>query len=237
MPQVLVTTSWDDGDVLDLRLAEIMDRHGVRGTFYIPGNAKLRGEGLRALAAAQEVGGHTLSHSRVDLLSRAEAKREVEEGKAWLEDQVGEAVHAFCYPWGQWSDDAVEVVRDAGFSYARTVERFQFGLAEEPLLNGTTCQTLPKKSDVFRTLGMRHGNPLALRYLLDWGYFARQMFYAARRRGGVFHFWGHSWEVDRFGQWDRLDDFFAFLSRQPDVAFVTNSELLRPRGDGAPTRS
>jgi len=227
MAQVRVTTSWDDGDVLDLRLAESMDRYGVKGTFYIPGTAKLATSDLCALASRHEVGAHTLSHSRVDLLPPAEAQREIEAGKAWLEDQVGAAVHAFCYPWGAWSEQAVALVRQAGFRYARTVERFRFGLSDEPLLNGTTCQTLIKKKDIFRFLRMKRGNPLALRYLTDWGYLARQTFFEARRRGGVFHLWGHSWEVDRFDQWAQLDAFFRFLSQQEDVVFVTNGELLR----------
>ena len=32
----LVTTSWDDGHPLDIRLAEMLARYGVLGTFYIP---------------------------------------------------------------------------------------------------------------------------------------------------------------------------------------------------------
>ena len=227
MTKVRVTTSWDDGDVHDLRLAESMDRYGIKGTFYIPGNTALRPQDLRDLASRHELGAHTLSHSRVDLLPRAEAKREIEAGKAWLEDRIGEAVQTFCYPWGEWSDEAVALVREAGFRYARTVDRFRFRLADEPLLNGTSCQTYPKKKDLFRFLRMKGGNPLALRYLTDWGYFAREMFFAARQRGGIFHLWGHSWNVDAAGHWDQLDAFFDFLSRQEDVVFVTNAELVQ----------
>src|SRR5688500_11915407 len=38
----IVTTSWDDGHPLDIRLAEMLARHGVAGTFYVP----LRYEGV-----------------------------------------------------------------------------------------------------------------------------------------------------------------------------------------------
>ena len=30
-----MTTSWDDGDVLDIKLSQLLDRYGVKGTFYV----------------------------------------------------------------------------------------------------------------------------------------------------------------------------------------------------------
>ena len=49
-----LTTSWDDGDALDARLADLLARYGVPGTFYVPRNCEgrvllKRGE-LRQLA-------------------------------------------------------------------------------------------------------------------------------------------------------------------------------------------
>ena len=34
--QPIVTTSWDDGHPLDVRLAELLSSYGVPGTFYLP---------------------------------------------------------------------------------------------------------------------------------------------------------------------------------------------------------
>ena len=31
----IVTTSWDDGNKLDLKLAALLDKYGLVGTFYI----------------------------------------------------------------------------------------------------------------------------------------------------------------------------------------------------------
>jgi len=35
MKKVIVTTSWDDGHLLDLRLAQLLQDAGLKGTFYI----------------------------------------------------------------------------------------------------------------------------------------------------------------------------------------------------------
>ena len=37
---ILITTSWDDGHPLDLRLAELLHKYDVPATFYIPVSEK-----------------------------------------------------------------------------------------------------------------------------------------------------------------------------------------------------
>lgn len=61
-----VTTSWDDGDFADLKLAELLHSKGIRGTFYIPINYRDRSldhSELRTLASGGfEIGAHGFSH-------------------------------------------------------------------------------------------------------------------------------------------------------------------------------
>src|SRR5271167_749746 len=64
----IVTTSWDDGDRADLRLAEMLRSRAIRGTFYVPntpyaGRPALSHADLRALSAEGfEIGAHSVSH-------------------------------------------------------------------------------------------------------------------------------------------------------------------------------
>src|SRR5262249_26496051 len=58
-----ITTSWDDGHPLDLRVADLLARHGLRGTFYVPRTAEnptMTARQVRELSGTFEVGGHTL---------------------------------------------------------------------------------------------------------------------------------------------------------------------------------
>jgi hypothetical protein len=46
------------------------------------------------------------------------------------------------------------------------------------------------------------------------------------RRGGVFHLWGHSWEIAENKEWPQLERCLAYLGKHKDQALcVTNSEL------------
>src|SRR5215831_16426810 len=67
MPSTIVTTSWDDGHHIDLRLAERLAACGLKGTFYValnhPGQKDIDDDEIRALhATGMEIGSHTLTH-------------------------------------------------------------------------------------------------------------------------------------------------------------------------------
>lgn len=42
----------------------------------------------------------------------------------------------------------------------------------------------------------------------------------------VFHLWGHSWEIEKYGMWEELEKFLEYVSSYSDVKFVTNKELV-----------
>ena len=131
LPTTYVTTSWDDGHELDLVLASELAAHGLTGTFYvaplcrgIPPVKRLTNGGLGELADGFEIGGHTLTHPHLSHLSPADARREILDGKVALEDRIGCPVTSFCYPYGDYGKEHPNIVREAGFTLARTVERF-----------------------------------------------------------------------------------------------------------------
>jgi hypothetical protein len=46
--------------------------------------------------------------------------------------------------------------------------------------------------------------------------------------GGVFHLWGHSWEIERTGQWPRLHEVLRRMSELFDpITRMTNGELCQ----------
>src|SRR2546423_15364182 len=102
---VFVTTSWDDGHMLDHQLAGLLETYELPGTFYVaPRNVelrqreRLRDRDLRALASDFEIGGHTLTHLRLTTLPDSVARREIEEGKDALEHIISAPLRSFCYP-------------------------------------------------------------------------------------------------------------------------------------------
>ena len=64
---------------------------------------------------------HTVSHPKLAHLSRADALHEIQESRHVLEDILGTTPTLFAYPYGNFSDETVDVVREIGFAGAVTV--------------------------------------------------------------------------------------------------------------------
>lgn len=74
------------------------------------------------VAAGYEIGSHTVSHHKLTEISLNEARREIFESKKILEDLIGQPVRHFCYPYGRWNAAVRELVMEAGYETACTVE-------------------------------------------------------------------------------------------------------------------
>lgn len=241
------TSSWDDGHPLDRKLAELMARHGIRGAFYCPlhnaeGRPVMGAADLRALDqgdGAFEIGSHTRDHAYASRLGPADWARQVVQGKSQLEDRLGHAVQGFCYPGGQRSAAAALVVAAAGFAYARTTENLRSDCGSDPFAMPTTLQCYPHSRGVLGRNYLRHGGwgrraPLAAACLGTGALETRlQRAFAACQRspGGVFHLWGHSWEIEALGLWPVLERFFAHVAASvPAAARLTPAAVLRRQG-------
>lgn len=229
----LVTTSWDDGHVLDMRLAQMLADRGLRGTFYVapenaefPQRARLDAPGLRALAEHFEIGGHTLSHRRLTALRRDEASAEIRAGKAWLEDVIQQPVTSFCYPGGRYRAEHAALVRQAGFRCARTVKRLVTALPADPFAMPTTVQARCHPRDWPAVAALNGYRLIRTFRCTDWAALATTLFDRVLAEGGVFHLWGHSWEIDQFGQWDRLARVLDHIASRTAVSYTTNGGLL-----------
>jgi peptidoglycan-N-acetylglucosamine deacetylase len=230
--RVLVTTSWDDGHELDTRLAAELRRCGFTGTFYvaprcreIPAPRRLGARAVREIAQEFEIGSHTLSHPHLTRVPLDTATREIRDGNALLEQIIGRAVTAFCYPYGAYRAEHVTVVRDAGFQVARTIARFHTDPPADPLRMATTTHAARYRADAMKLLGSRAAPRISIRDWRGWDTLAARMFDRARDSRGVFHLWGHSWELERHGDWQRLRNLLGYIASHDDVDFVTNGEL------------
>lgn len=81
-----------------------------------------RAEILEWVSAGCEIGAHTMTHARLTNLSPADARREIFESKKVLEDLIGQPVRHFCYPYGGSNPLVRDLVQEAGFETATTVE-------------------------------------------------------------------------------------------------------------------
>lgn len=75
------------------------------------------------LAAGNWIGAHTCTHPRLSQLSRAQAKEEIQASKKKLEDKFGLRIDHFAYPFGDYNQETIELVQEAGFQTACTMHR------------------------------------------------------------------------------------------------------------------
>lgn len=226
MKNLVFSLSVDDGHPLDLRLADLLIRHGIRASFYLPvrnieGAPVMSPYEARTLAADFDIGAHTLEHRYLASLSEADAWHQIRAGKDALEQQIGRAVSGFCYPGGKYRRAQVSLVRRAGFRYARTVRNLYPHAGSCPLEMPTSLQFYPHGRDVlirnFITQRDYATRWPALRAMLpedDWLMRLYRLLDHLEQRGGVFHLWCHTIDIDRLQLWKALDHFLRFVARR-----------------------
>ena len=234
----LLTTSWDDGHVLDFRIAELLTKYRLTGTFYIPRSAPtgtMSPHHVRELSGDFEIGAHTLDHIFLTDIPFVRADEQIAGSKDWVEQTTGQACTIFCPPAGKFTRQHLKLIKAAEFSAVRSVE--YMSLDHPRSLDGllmipTTIQARPTAGSAYvRNFTKR----FALRNLWLWILHARSPVWADNVRrllkatlasNGVFHLWGHSWEIQEHHQWDRLEYVFKLMSEIAHKApCVTNGDL------------
>lgn len=74
------------------------------------------------LALGHEIGAHTLTHPRLSEIPLDRAREEIAASKKKLEDLFGAPIRHFAYPYGNYNDEIVKLVEEAGFDTACTTE-------------------------------------------------------------------------------------------------------------------
>ena len=148
-----VTFSFDDGVTQDIRLIEILNRYGLKGTFNI--NSELLGKAgqlerggktvchdkvkpcdLRDIYKGHEVAAHTLTHPNLTRLRAEEVIRQVEEDRKNLSCLCGYEVVGMAYPCGGVNNDerVAEIIKNnTGIKYARTITSTHLFAGQENL--------------------------------------------------------------------------------------------------------
>jgi len=227
MGKLIVTTSWDDGSILDLKLAELLRKYNLKGTFYIP-KAYLR-EALPEKEIAEidrefEIGAHTLSHVDLTTTSPEKVREEVAGSKEYLENLLGHSISMFCYPMGRYSKDIKRVIHNAGFIAARTCDYKGFDLPEDPYEWGITLHA--SNGSPLKILRTWLKSGISAKSLFDWEIRVKLLFNLALKEGGIFHLWGHSWEIEEHYEWPKLERVLEYISGRKDVHYLNNGEIF-----------
>jgi len=231
---ICVTTSWDDGHKLDIRLAALLKKYGIRGTFYVcPQDREFKKEDLLdsedilSISKDFEIGGHTITHPHLTTVTTSRADEEISQSKAYLEELLQQAVTAFCYPYGDYNDEVKDLVKKHGYKLARTTRRYAFDITEDVFELPTSFHTYAHYSDLHKILFFSNFSLVNCKKYWDWEKLAKVLFERTCQTGGVFHLWGHSWEIEKNNGWQKLESVLSYIAKRNNVIHQTNTEILR----------
>lgn len=218
------TLSYDDGVIQDRRLAELFRKYGAKATFNLnsgllgldrrggyPGKPELdistlAPEELSTVYAGHEIAGHGLYHCGLNTIGGPLGVYEISEDKRRLEGYVGRPLRMFAYPFGVYGKNTVETLRLAGYQGARTIRSTGgFDLPANFLEWDPTCH---------------HNDPKLMEL-------ARQFVENPFPFPQLFYVWGHGYEFDDNGNWDRMEGLLSFLGEYRErIWFATNGEIM-----------
>ncbi len=215
-----VTFSFDDGNLEDVPLIEIMNKYGLKGTFNL--NSGLLNENggwnfknlktvkhinfceIGNLYNGHEIAGHSYNHPSLTDLNHKDIVNQIALDKKLLEFLFDQKIEGFAYPMGAFNDEVGEVLLENDIKYARTtVQTLDFSLPKNPIFWNPTCH-------------FRHEN---IEKLAD-------AFLETKNENVLFYIWGHSYELLNDDDFIWFDSFCKKLSGKEDIAYLTNIQVI-----------
>lgn len=215
--KMIVVQCWDDGVTTDVRLTEILRRHGAKASFNLnaglhtaerqPGwdyrgtkVGRLGWNEMKGVYAGFTIANHSMTHPNLAQMPIDDARRNLAEGRDKLQQFFEQPVLGFAYPFGTYNEAVMAAVRETGHVYARTVENV---VAPFP-----------------------PANPMAFHpccHFLAADLWER---YEKARAGGVFYFWGHSYEMISETMWNDFEQIVKRISADPGSTWGELEDLF-----------
>ncbi len=209
---IRVQASFDDGSIYDLRTADMVNSYGIDTTFYIPVNHAryLASKGIEALSPNDvksiannfTLGSHGVNHELLTRVSEAKQDQEILGSMLYWQEQ-GYEVTSFCPPRGYFDDSIKGKVAKAGYTSMRTVNVGALLPPDDPFETDVTVH-IGYDREIYET---------------DWLTYAKRKIdeaieLAESGQDVVYSCFGHSEEIHRYQQWDRVGEFFKLINER-----------------------
>ncbi len=217
------TISYDDNVTQDERLIKLMEQYGIKGTFNLIPNWFAKEDAVfpegetyinvterKALELYSneqiEVANHGFNHKKMTFLPPMHNMEDILNCRKKLEKMFGGIITGFAYPYGWYDEKLIQVLREAGITYARTVQStYSFDFPEDWLELHPTCHHADPKLEM-----------LTEKFLTDPVNNASYMFYV----------WGHTYEFDQQDNWNIIETLFQKVSgKDKEIWYATNGEI------------
>lgn len=207
----LVSVSVDDGDLLDLKLADIFEKNNIKATFFIPikraGHKVLSKAQIRELSRLFEIGGHTLNHVDLTKVSFDEAEHELIHGKKALEDIIGKRVNSFAFPYGHYNNELVKLVAEAGYKSCRSGRIINFKpFNQEEFLQHPNLHIYPHNLTTSLLHCLKNRDLYSFSKRLSLTQLEHLELIRVISRLKPIHLWCHSQDIEKYDLWSYFDN-------------------------------
>lgn len=226
-----VTLSYDDGVVSDIRLSKLLREYGMKCTFNI-NSALTRESGNVGRLSFDEMeehllgGGHEIAvHGEYHLAPAKQRTvagiRDVLDCRITLEKRFGRIIRGMAYP------DSGITVKTTSASSIDKIKQYLFDLdiAYARTLGGDN-DNFDIPDDWYAWMPTaHHNNGCIFDYIDKFINMREDDIYFVKRTPRLFYLWGHSYEFDRDGNWDRIEKICQSLGGKNDTWYATNIEI------------
>ena len=202
-----LTMSYDDGRVYDEKLIDIFNKNGIKGTFHLnSANSGREGfftfDSIKDIYKGHEVSCHMFTHPWPTSIPDTAKLVEIYEDRKALEIACGYPVRGMSYPYGNFNDATVEIIKNTGIEYSRTTHStHDFLMPDDFLRWNPTCHHTKVEDKI-------------------------EPFLANDYDGKLLYVWGHSYEFPGSNNWNLIEDFCEKVGGRDDIWYATNIEIV-----------
>lgn len=215
-----ITFSFDDGNIDDIRLIELLKKYELKATFNLNSGGLSETStwtfnGIKEVKHINftdypniyngfEVAAHTYRHPHLEYCDDNTVYNEIKLDMQILEFLYGYKIEGMALPFGTYNNRTAEIVEDCGLKYCRSVKSTNsFELPDNVILH-PTCHF--KAENIFDL--------------------ADEFLNAEFTEAKMFYIWGHSYELVTEEDWAEFERFCKIISGKKDILYCTNIEAL-----------
>lgn len=212
--------SYDDGVEQDVKFIALLDRYGLKGTFNINYGMtrqrfqwvhesglvvkRLPEDVVKEVYRGHEVASHSFSHPYMDHFTEDEILKEMGADRFFLQRLFGREITGYATPFYFFSEEMARCARECGFSYAR--------ISEE-----SNDYSIPE--DFYLWRGSKFHWDADLEEFVDG-------FLSSQQELALCQLVGHSYDLDVYDMWQRMERILSKVGRCGDVWPATHGELV-----------
>jgi peptidoglycan/xylan/chitin deacetylase (PgdA/CDA1 family) len=188
--------SFDDYCIENYKVTKLLLKYDLFATFFIEleknGDRRKPFEQIKAISdMGFDIGCHSIDHTILRDVNSYEQDLQIIYAKSLVESVTGKSCTWYCPPKGRYDDTVINKILNAGFTYIRTVDVLDTDDIVEGI-NKTTIHVYPRKE--YKGIDwLTRSNEY-----IDYG-------------TGTFKLWAHGWEVEKYDNWNKLEQVLERL--------------------------